>query len=523
MTMYRPHTAFCTLLLAGLLALTTNAQAFADDAIDTADVIDVASFMDETAVAVARIDVSTQEPGATFATLAFGASWVPSHPGDWQSVFQKLLTAAGVRHVLLIIQAPTRLATSNQTSAIEAVCVVPFDKPEAAKKFSAAPILYLEGSSWHVATRGRYCLFATQTLLASALAKDHPPRPEIAPALAAAGDAPLALVVAPSPDQRRVLSSLLPALPAEQGGDLLRAWADQSQWTIAAYEPDKSFRLVVRAASPQSAVELAGSLDAFLKGAVANIRAINGVPVPFGPMLAALQQRVDGEQLTLTVDLQKLTPADNIFRQAAGSALAAVNRQQAMQQFKQIGIAFHNHHDVRKRFPDAAIRDAAGKPLLSWRVHILPFLNEDALYKEFHLNEPWDSEHNKKLIERMPEVYRLSDKLPPGKTNIVLPVGAATAWPEGRGLAVRDFIDGTSMTMLVVEADDAHAVTWTEPADFPYDSAHPAAGLGGHFGPGFVSGSADAAAHYLPLDTNPDTLRMLFTPAGKEPVSWPGQ
>src|SRR5205823_10918869 len=52
-----------------------------------------------------------------------------------------------------------------------------------------------------------------------------------------------------------------------------------------------------------------------------------------------------------------------------------------------------------------------GKPLLSWRVHLLPFLEQDNLYKQFHLDEPWDSEHNKKLIARMPPVYRSSDKV----------------------------------------------------------------------------------------------------------------
>jgi hypothetical protein len=523
--MHRPLPAFCTLLLAtlaGLLAFTAHALA-ADDVDAAIDDIDVAALMDETAVAVASIDVSTKEPGDTFAELTFGGPWVPAHPGDWPGVFQKLLTGAGVRHVLLILQAPRRQSPIHQQSAVEAVCVVPFDTPQAAKKFAAPAMLYLEGAAWHVATRGRYCVFGTQELLASALAKDHPPRPEIAPALAAAGDAPLAIVFAPSPDQRRVLAALLPALPAEQGGKLLRAWANEAQWTTAAYDPGKSFRLIVQAASPPAAVALAGSLDGFLKNTAANVRAINGVPVPFGPMLAVLEQRVDGEQLTLSVDLQKLPPADNVFEQATGSAMAAVRRRQAMQQFKEIGVALHNHHDVKKRFPDAAIRDDAGKPLLSWRVRILPYLGEDALYREFHLNEPWDSEHNQKLIERMPAAYRLSKQLPPGKTNIVLPIGAETAWPEGRGRPIREFIDGTSKTITVVEADDAHAVTWTEPVDHTYDPAHPAAGLGNHFGPGFVSGSADASAHYLPLDTNPDTLRMLFTPAGKEPVSWPGQ
>jgi hypothetical protein len=203
--------------------------------------------------------------------------------------------------------------------------------------------------------------------------------------------------------------------------------------------------------------------------------------------------------------------------------MLAVNRRQAMQHLKTIGIAMHNYHDLRKRFPDAAIRGADGKPLLSWRVHILPFLGEKALYDAFRLDEPWDSEHNRKLIERMPDVFHIAGQLPQGQTCIELPIGAAAAWPEGRGLAIREFTDGTSKTIVAVEVDGEHAVVWTQPSDLPYDPAHPASGLGGHFGGGFLALSADGAAHYLPLDSNPDTLRALFTPAGGEPMHWPGQ
>ena len=54
----------------------------------------------------------------------------------------------------------------------------------------------------------------------------------------------------------------------------------------------------------------------------------------------------------------------------------------------------------------AASHDKNGKPLLCWRVHILPYLGEEKLYKEFHLDEPWDSPHNKKLLSQMPKIYR---------------------------------------------------------------------------------------------------------------------
>ncbi len=509
--MFRPLTALCLLLLA------TIAGPLAADEGDG-----LATLMDETAVAVARIDIRAEEPAATFASLAFGGQLAPSESALWPKVFQKLLTAAGVRHVNLIVQVPSKLPTGYQLFTMESLCVIACENPETAEQIAKLPGLPLPDKSWRVATRGRYCLIGPADLVTSALTGKHPERPAIEPALAAAGDAPLVFVIAPSADQRRVLASLLPELPAERGGDLLHAWADQTEWTTVAFEPDRSFRLIVRATSPQQAISLAGVLDTFLRDTVAKIRAINGSPVQFGPLLAALEERVDNDEIVLSVDLSKLPPADNVFRQAADNALSAVNRRQAMQHLKRIGIAMHNNHDVYKRFPDAAIRAADGKPLLSWRVHVLPFLDEMALYKEFHLDEPWDSEHNRRLIERMPDVYRIAGGIAPGKTCVVLPIGAATAWPEGRGLPIREFTDGTSRTILAVEADNEHAVVWTQPADLAYDPAHPAAGLG-HPGKGFLAGSADGAVHFLPLDAKPETLGALFTPAGREPVSWPGQ
>ena len=510
--MHRPLTSLCTLLLAMIAGPLTMAA-------DESDAL--ATLMDETALAVARIDITSDEPAATFASLAFGGQLNPSQSTEWPNVFRKLLSAAGVKHVFLILQVPYQLRSRSQQLSVDALCVIPADNDENAEQLAKLP--GLADKSMRVATRGRYCLLGPADLVTSALAGNHPARAAIEPAVAAAGDAPLVLVVAPSADQRQVLSALLPELPAEQGGNLLRVWIGEAEWTTMAFDPDRSFRLVVQTTSPQNAASLSGSFDAFFSGAVARIRAINGRPVHMSPLLAALEKRVEDDEVVLSVDLQKLPAGDNPFRQAADSALIALNRRHAMQHLKTIGIAMQNHHDVYKRFPDAAIRDAAGKPLLSWRVRLLPFLDQTALYKEFRLDEPWDSQHNRKLIERMPDVFRIAPGLAPGKTCVELPIGAATAWPEGRGLAIRDFTDGTSNTILAVETDDEHAVIWTQPSDLTYDPANPVAGLGGHFGEGFLALSADGAAHFLSRDTKPEKLRPLFTPAGEELEGWPGQ
>ena len=78
---------------------------------------------------------------------------------------------------------------------------------------------------------------------------------------------------------------------------------------------------------------------------------------------------------------------------------------QSTNNLKQIGLALHNFRSANDHFP-ADIRGKDGKPLLSWRVAILPFIEQQALFNEFHLDEPWDSTHNKTLIEHMPATSR---------------------------------------------------------------------------------------------------------------------
>src|SRR5437764_11415290 len=118
----------------------------------------------------------------------------------------------------------------------------------------------------------------------------------------------------------------------------------------------------------------------------------------------------------------------------------------------------HSYHDAQGRFPAAAGRGKGGKPLLSWRVHLLPYLEQDALYKEFHLDEPWDSEHNKKLIPRMPDIYlsRLSAlKRADGKTTIVVPAGPKLVFNGTQKMTLRDITDGTTNTILIMDVDDS--------------------------------------------------------------------
>ncbi len=201
------------------------------------------------------------------------------------------------------------------------------------------------------------------------------------------------------------------------------------------------------------------------------------------------------------------------FTRGRGAAVQT----QSVNNLRQIGLALHNYHDVFKTFPPAYSTDPDGKPLLSWRVHILPFVEAAGLYEQFHLDEPWDSEHNKTLIPRMPRVFRpRASKAGPGKTNYLGVGGEAGIFPGKEKVRFADIKDGTSNTMAVVEADDPSAVIWTKPGDFVPDSADPFGGLIGLQREGFLALFADGRAELIHEGVDPDWLRATFTRDGGE-------
>ena len=197
-----------------------------------------------------------------------------------------------------------------------------------------------------------------------------------------------------------------------------------------------------------------------------------------------------------------------------------------MNQLKQFGLAMHNYHSAHKSFPPPAILSKEGKPLLSWRVALLPFFQDregSKLYEQFHLDEPWDSSHNRPLVAKMPGIYRhpRSKAADDGRTVYLVPHGDTTAFPGPEGIHLRHITDGTSATIAVVEVDEEHAVPWSKPEDWNFDPEKPAAGLGGHF-PGFFHVEiCDGSAHALEDSIDKDVLRALFTRAGGEIVEIP--
>jgi hypothetical protein len=182
---------------------------------------------------------------------------------------------------------------------------------------------------------------------------------------------------------------------------------------------------------------------------------------------------------------------------------------------KQIALAWHNYHDTLGSFP-ANECDKKGKPLLSWRVQILPFLEQDELYKQFKLDEPWDSEHNKKLIDKMPKVYApVRGPADGGKTFYQAFTGSHGLIESGQQRTLAGITDGTSNTLMVVEA--AKPVVWTKPDDLEFNGKNVPA-LGGLFDGKFHATMCDGSVHRFKKDVNAQTLSALITPNGGEVV-----
>ena len=210
-----------------------------------------------------------------------------------------------------------------------------------------------------------------------------------------------------------------------------------------------------------------------------------------------------------------LLPATQSARQAARSVESQNN-------LRQIGIALHNHHEQTGTFPAAHSTDELGTPLLSWRVHLLPYLDHQDLYDRFHLNEPWNSPHNSTLIPLIPDVYQKPDRsLEEGQTCYqaiqldegVFPTPTRTEFGivPPPGIDLQQVTDGPSNTIAVVEVDSDLGVVWSRPVNYQVDLVAPLSGLNENQSDGFLALFLDGVVRVVSSDIAPDDFLSSCT------------
>jgi hypothetical protein len=228
---------------------------------------------------------------------------------------------------------------------------------------------------------------------------------------------------------------------------------------------------------------------------------------------AKVEQNQSVATLRAKADPTALATAVRLLGPVVGSSREAARRAQCINNEKQIMLAMHNYHSANNCFPPAVLYGPDGKTPYSWRVALLPYIEQNHLYSQYKFDEPWDGPNNSKLIALMPATYSCpSDPaaLESHFSSYYVLRGQDTLFPDRKaGMTLAEVTDGTSNTMAVVEAK--REIPWTKPEDIPYDPKEPARGIGGLHPGGFDAGMCDGSVRFFKDSIRPDILRFLIS------------
>ena len=293
-------------------------------------------------------------------------------------------------------------------------------------------------------------------------------------------------VIVPPDHFRRVVGEMMPTLPKSWGGGPSTILTDGVQAVAVglSVSHELRFELKIQSKNPQAAGVLRDWTVARFRGILELIeKDIHYLDHPskyIEPIVECYRPAVDGDRVCFELkgDTDQMKKLIDALRAPIFASCKAYNeKRKGILKLREVGLAILNYVSSKPGgFPSAVYRDKEGKPLLSWRVHVLPYLEGGAdLYKQFKLDEPWDSPNNKKLIAKMPACYRTARTKPskPGMANILVAVGPGTIFPEDRSVRIAEIADGTSRTIMLVEVDQDAEVIWTKPDDLKLDPKNP--------------------------------------------------
>jgi hypothetical protein len=377
------------------------------------------------------------------------------------------------------------------------------------------------------------------------------PNSPLQPASLASGGSPLNEALALAAGKHAVVAGVVPAAwleqyESERPEPLLPLLLSSHPLLLARFgvltlDLDHTSRLQLRLAYRKEATAAVGedALQAALHTLQRHVR--RALADREGDNEARLIQRIlrvwdqlaveqEGKTVRASLDMKEdLTVA---LAEAAARIGVSARGTKSQNNLKQLGLAMHNYHDTMGAFPPAVVTDASGKPLYSWRVLLLPYLEANNVYQQFKLDEPWDSLNNKRLLAQMPALFAApgANKDEPYTTHYQVFVGGGALFdapdrvPRNqfgppRGPHIAHITDGTSNTIMIVES--AEAVPWSKPQDLSYNPTGPLPKLGGVVSGGFNCVAADGAVHFLKNSTPTEVLRALITRQGGEIVYWP--
>lgn len=356
-------------------------------------------------------------------------------------------------------------------------------------------------------------------------------RPDLDMAMQSVDAFPVKILVLPPDYVWKTFRDLMPTIPTKFGGGPSTLLTEGVRWTAIGIDPPNlRVQAINQSMSSESATAMASHLPKLLNALADQLQsplAKSGMQ----QLIPLMKPAVSGDRMTISINgMAELDQSVAFLSSAMEQVLGPITSQIKLDRFKQIGLAFHNYESANKVLPPSKEgRDADGKSFLSWRVHILPYLGELELYKQFRLKEPWNSEHNLKLLDKMPAIFKGSasgfeaySDLKPGDTTFLAPVGDDTIFGGAKPARFSDVKDGLSNTIWLVEVKAEFAKPWTSPEDYVFDVANPAVGLAEIAGdkPSFLVALGDGSVMKLPQSLPPKTLLHLFQKADGNAVTW---
>lgn len=339
----------------------------------------------------------------------------------------------------------------------------------------------------------------------------------------------LTVIIKPSSDHRRVLRETVSDLPApfeKLNGPLIAEAVEHLAFSVQSFEEPR-VEMVIQGSSDQAVQKFSKSIYEGLVSAI-------GDSAPNGAAIVKMTKAIAKLVSTKTENgrFSLMLPADGLdeFETSIQPGVNEWRKKAAVvmtqNQVRQLAIAFHNSADMHKgSLPAMANYSENRKPLLSWRVHALQFTEYLDLYEQFHLDEPWDSPHNKNLIPKMPSVYSVAegwltkaqvDTLnKEGKTIFVLPVGEGMFAQPNR-VKFQEFKDGVANTIMIMTAPADKAVIWTKPDDLRINGKDPNSSVFDRETTQAVVSLGDASTQVIQSTISSKFLKGWLTLAGGE-------
>lgn len=487
---------------------------------------------DTAAVLVARpADLAARPEIREFAEMLLAAMTMPLQltPFQVEQLEIVLLTrddgTQGFREPALVLQlvAGTKLTLGNG------------DQPVTLARFAGHSYQLQAGRAWMQADDRTLLIADEETLKLLIVNGSTSKSPLVSgPRWEAAQVAPLAVAA-----EMATLRKVLEHAPA-YAAPIAPLWKD-AQRIYAGAELAEELKLTAIADCVDAAAvtRVTGALDSLLglgKGALTQIRAQvpaapDGDASQFLPLIelaekflsTARYEMVPGPAARLTTSAVATPESLAAAHTALTGARRAAARLQDMNNVKQIMLAMHNYHDTHGHFPPAVCygkTGAGGKVPHSWRVELLPYLEQAALYEMYHFDEPWDSDHNKQVLARMPAMFRSPmDEVGSKNASYFVPVGPDTVFSDKEGVKLADISDGTSVTVCVIEAK--RNIPWTKPEDIAFDPDKELPKFGGWTPAGFTVGMCDGSARFLSAEIKEAVLKNLIEKADGEIVLLP--